>query len=440
MKRILIADDELAVRQLLDLVLRGQGYEVMTAHNGDELVRMAQDHVPDLMLVDLMMPVLDGYEAIRQMRNDTRTAHIPMVILTARATPNDVVVGFESGADDYVTKPFNIPELLARIKGHLRRASQRPVRSPLTDLPGNVLLTEEVKFRLKKDEPFAFLYLDLDNFKAFNDTYGFARGDRVIKLVADVVIDEVAKLSNEHDFIGHIGGDDFAILTHPDMVETLCINVIKTFDQRIKMLYDPKDLELGYLPGHDRQGVPRRFPIVSVSIGVVESHRRVFADHEEVSRTATEMKQFAKQQVGSSYAIDVRSIDQTYTALERRGHNQVPILLLSANDTFLDTLHAPLEEHKYRTLKAYSVLDANALLAHELQPQLICADAQLGNALWDFADTLMADTPSTVLIVLSTHAEDEDIAFTHGARAFIQVPFQVQRFLSCIVQFVRREE
>ncbi|NOK62990.1 MAG: Two-component response regulator, PleD family [Chloroflexi bacterium AL-W] len=440
MKRILIADDELAVRQLLDLVLRGQGYEVMTAQNGDELVRMAQDHVPDLMLVDLMMPVLDGYEAIRQMRNDTRTAHVPMVILTARSTPNDVVVGFESGADDYVTKPFNIPELLARIKGHLRRASQRPVRSPLTDLPGNVLLTEELKFRLKKDEPFALLYLDLDNFKAFNDTYGFARGDRVIKLVAEVVTNEVHRLATEHDFIGHIGGDDFAILTHPDMVAQLCKSVIETFDQRIRMLYDPKDLELGYLPGHDRQGVPRRFPIVSISIGVVDTNRRIFANHEEVSRTAAEMKQFAKQQVGSSYAIDVRGSDQAYTELERRGQNQPPILLLSVNDTFLDTLHAPLEEYGYRTLEAHTILDANALLAHDLRPQLICADARLGSPLWEFAQTLMSDTPSTVLIVLSEDAEDEELAFTHGARAFIQLPFQVQRFLSCIVQFVRREE
>src|SRR5205085_6802701 len=190
-KRILIADDEQAVRQLLDLVLRSQGYEVLTAQNGDQAVRMAQERVPDLVLMDLMMPHLDGYEAIRQLRNDTRTAHLPMLILTAKSTPDDVVTGFETGADDYITKPFNIPELLARIKGHLRRASQRPVRNPLTDLAGNTLLTEELKYRLKQAEPFAYLYADLDNFKAFNDTYGPARGDRVITLMADVLTEVV---------------------------------------------------------------------------------------------------------------------------------------------------------------------------------------------------------------------------------------------------------
>src|SRR5439155_17234472 len=166
-KRILIADDELAVRQLLELVLRSQGYDVLVAQNGDQLVRMAQERVPDLVVIDLMMPYLDGYEAIRQLRNDTRTAHLPMVVLTAKSTPDDVVIGFETGADDYITKPFNIPELLARIKGHLRRASQRPVRNPLTDLAGNILLTEELKYRLKGTTPFALLYVDLDNFKAF---------------------------------------------------------------------------------------------------------------------------------------------------------------------------------------------------------------------------------------------------------------------------------
>src|ERR671939_129307 len=176
----------------------------MLASNCDQLVRMAQERIPDLVLVDLMMPQLDGYEAIRQLRNDTRTAHLPMLILTAKSTPDDVVVGFETGADDYITKPFNIPELLARIKGHLRRANQQPVRNPLTGLAGNILLTEELKYRLSQPEPFAYLYVDLDNFKAFNDTYGPARGDRLITLMADVLTEALRTHGNSGDFIGHV--------------------------------------------------------------------------------------------------------------------------------------------------------------------------------------------------------------------------------------------
>src|SRR5215211_6720402 len=187
---------------------------------------MAQERVPDLVLIDLMMPQMDGYEAIRQLRNDTRTAHLPMLILTAKSTLDDVVTGFETGADDYITKPFNIPELLARIKGHLRRASQQPVRNPLTGLPGNVLLTEELKYRLKRPDRFAYLYVDLDNFKAFNDTYGPARGDRVIKLLAEVLVEQVQAHGSGNDFIGHIGGDDFAVLTGPDILDDLCQSII----------------------------------------------------------------------------------------------------------------------------------------------------------------------------------------------------------------------
>jgi DNA-binding response OmpR family regulator len=122
-QRVLIADDDPNIRQLLELTLRGDGYDVICASNGHELVRLAQERVPGLILVDLVMPYMDGYEAIRQMRNDTRTAHIPMLILTARSRSGDIVTGFESGADDYIAKPFDIAELLARVRSHLRRAA-----------------------------------------------------------------------------------------------------------------------------------------------------------------------------------------------------------------------------------------------------------------------------------------------------------------------------
>src|SRR5690606_26709342 len=156
------------------------------ANDGDQLVRMAQDTVPDLILVDLMMPLMDGFEAIRQLRNDTRTSHLPMIILTARSASSEVVVGFDSGADDYIVKPYDIDVLLARIRSHLRRAAKLPVRNPLTGLPGNVLLQAEIERQLTQRTPFSLIYIDLDNFKAFNDAYGFARGDRAIHMLAGV--------------------------------------------------------------------------------------------------------------------------------------------------------------------------------------------------------------------------------------------------------------
>src|SRR3954469_16121612 len=151
--RILIADDDPYIRQLLELALSENGYEVVSARDGHELVRLAQDRVPSLILVDLAMPRMDGYEAIRQLRNDTRTAHVPMLILTARTDAKDIVTGFETGADDYIAKPFDIGELLARVKSHLRRSAQRPVLNPLTGLPGGVLLTQAIRDRLACKRP-----------------------------------------------------------------------------------------------------------------------------------------------------------------------------------------------------------------------------------------------------------------------------------------------
>lgn len=436
-KRILIADDEPSVCRLLELVLRNEGYEVETAHNGDQLVRQAQEHVPDLLLIDLMMPQLDGYEAIRQLRNDTRTAHLPMLILTAKSAPTDLVTGFETGADDYITKPFILPELLARIKGHLRRASQRSVNNPLSGLPGNVLLSEEIKYRLKRDEPFAMLYIDLDNFKAFNDIYGPSRGDRAIKLLADVIVEAVAQYGSGNDFIGHIGGDDFAVITMPDVLDRLCKGIIASFDARVRLLYDADDLARGYLRSVDRQGVPRDFPIMAISIGGVTNRQRQFKDDEEVSRVAAEVKSFAKTKSGSSYVVDARSNAQPPVAIDRRGA-QLPVVLLVSNDLKLNNgLQTALNKEGYRVLQAPSVLDANTVLAREPKMRLLVADARLGQPLWDLAEH-MRDSASPKLMVVTRSEKDERAGRAHGVNTFIQQPFAVEAFLKMVRDVIRR--
>ena len=438
MTRILIADDEPAVRQLLELVLSGQGYEVSLAHNGAQLVRMAQERVPDLMLVDLMMPQIDGYEAIRQLRNDTRTAHVPMLILTAKSTLEDVVIGFETGADDYITKPFNIPELLARIKSHLRRANQQPVRNPLTGLAGNILLTEELKYRLSQAEPFAYLYVDLDNFKAFNDTYGPARGDRVIKLLAEVLTEVMARHGTGNDFIGHFGGDDFAVVTAPDVLDAVCQQIIAIFDERVRLLYDPEDRERGYLHGTDRQGVPRRFPMISLSIGVATNRQRTFHDYEQLARIAAEMKQYAKQGPGSSYAVDVRGQGMAPISEDRRGGHLPAVLLMIPEGDLRTFLRTTLRGRGYRTLEAPGLVEANPMLAHEPDLALIIADARLGDQLLEMSESLSADMPSVPLLVVTTRAADAQLGRTKGVLEFLQQPFTEELLLASVDRLARQ--
>jgi DNA-binding response OmpR family regulator len=425
--QILLADDERSVRQLLELVLSKEGYEVRVTHNGDELVRAAQDQVPDLIIADLMMPILDGYEAIRQLRNDTRTAHVPMMIVTAKSGPDDVVTGFETGADDYITKPFNIPELIARIKGLLRRASAQPVRNPLTGLPGNILLNEEIRYRLKNESPFAMLYIDLDNFKSFNDTYGPARGDRVIKLVAELLLEVIQHSGSKLDFIGHIGGDDFAVLTTPDTVRLICMDLIADFDQRVRALYDEPDLERGYLMGVDRQGIPRRFPIISISIGVVTNVQRSFVTYEDVSRIASEMKAFAKQQVGSSFAVDGRVGENRIIQSDRRGLHTAGVLLVCADSALRVTLMRALADTGYRVFEATGITEAHAVFARQLALALVVLDARLGEDVWELVRIVARQRQPTVILMLSDSATDEH-SDTDRVQ-YLRRPFEIAQFV-----------
>ena len=300
---ILVGDDDTNFCRLLTMLLTNAGYRVLTAHDGHALVRLAQEEMPDLLLVDLMMPQLDGYEALRQLRNDTRTAHIPMIVVTARLAPADLVSGFESGADDYVTKPVISDEFIARLKGHLRRAARRPVHSPLTGLPGNALLTEEIRYRQRHALSFALLHLDLSAFKAFNDCYGFARGDRAIHTLAEVLRATVSDPAEQGTFLGHIGGDDFALICPPERAEALCRSVITRFEALVPMLYDEADRTLGYLEALDRDGTPRRFDLMALAIGGAFHTSMRFATPEEIGRCVAEMKHHAKQYAHSVYLI-----------------------------------------------------------------------------------------------------------------------------------------
>ncbi len=410
--RILVADDDPILCMLLRETLRDAGYEVLVAHNGDELVRLAQEQSPDLLLVDLMMPLMDGFEAIRQLRNDTRTAHLPMIILTARGDSSEVVTGFDSGADDYIVKPYDIDVLLARIRSHLRRASQLPVRNPLTGLPGNVLLQAELDHHLSQQQGFDLIYIDLDNFKAFNDAYGFARGDRAIHLLANVLIEVAPK----EDFLGHIGGDDFVIIHFGLHVEELCRNIIATFDARVSSLYDEADLQRGYLLGLDRQGVMRRFGLLSLSIAVVNAHGRHFYSVDEMSKVAAELKAKAKLTPHSSYEIDRRQERKRPPLRERRGQRRPTALLLCANDQLRNDLASLLRNHGYRPLPAENIVSAHTILTRTPNPALVVTDTTYGNAFWDLYRQI--EKPP-LLFALAANEQDATAATNTGAHMVI---------------------
>jgi len=304
---VLVVDDDPDVARFVEVNLRSAGYEVSVASNGEEALERALELRPDLVLLDVMMPKLDGFEVAQRLRRDSRTSSSSIIMLTAKALSSDKVLGLSSGADDYIIKPFDPVELLARVKGTLRRAREMRALSPLTGLPGNIRIQDEIRRRVGEDHPFALLYADLDHFKAYNDFYGFVRGDRAIQAMAKLSSEVVQEVGGAEGFVGHVGGDDFLMIVQPDLAEQLADKLCKRFDQQVPDLYDGIDLDRGGIEIKDRQGNVRTFPLLTLSIGIATTAQRRFSHFGEAVAVATEMKQFAKRTDGSSYAVDRRS-------------------------------------------------------------------------------------------------------------------------------------
>ena len=305
---VLVADDDEDIVRFVEVNLRLEGFDVATASNGEEALAAAYDLAPDLVLLDVMMPSLDGYEVCQRLRSDSRTKHISVIMLTAKSMSADKVVGLTAGADDYMIKPFDPIELVARVKSALRRSREMRDVNPLTQLPGNVQVQEEVSRRVAKSEPFALVYIDLDNFKAFNDHYGFLRGDEAIKLLAGCIQDSLEAVGKEN-FLGHVGGDDFVVIVRPDVAETLASTLIAGWDRSVPTLYDEEDAARGHIEVVDRRKKMHKFGFITVSIGIASNTARYIDSHWAASEVAAEMKAFAKTEDRSSFAIDRRKED-----------------------------------------------------------------------------------------------------------------------------------
>jgi diguanylate cyclase (GGDEF)-like protein len=306
-ERVLVVDDDPDIARFIEVNLRTHGFDVHLASDGVEALEQAQELRPDLVLVDVMMPRMDGFQVVDRLRSDPRTSSVSIIMLTAKALTADKVLGITTGADDYIIKPFDPVELVARVKGTLRRAREMRAISPLTGLPGNARIQEEIQTRIRSGQPFALLYADLDNFKSYNDHYGFLRGDAALRAVGRVIQEVALEHGGSRVFVGHLGGDDFVLVSPIDMAEELCQLIIERCDREIPFLYDPEDRERGYIEVENRQGRIEQFPPLSISIGVVTTQRRKFMHPGEAVTVATELKEFAKRSSGSSYLVDRRA-------------------------------------------------------------------------------------------------------------------------------------
>jgi diguanylate cyclase (GGDEF)-like protein len=302
----LVVDDDEQVLRLVKRVLERAGFECVTVNEGAAAHDAAIEWRPDIILLDLMLGETTGDAIMAELRDDFRTRLIPVVFLTVRDSLKDKVEHLLSGADDYVTKPFIPEELVARLRAVITRSATARGLSPLTGMSGNADILREISRRLNHRDRFAVLYPDIDSFKSYNDHYGFLRGDDVIKTLATIIFEVLEEHHSAHHFAGHVGGDDFVILTEPRLAEAIASEITSRFDEAIPMLYDATDRERGWIESEERSGNILRTPMVSVSIGIVIVEGGTYSSAAAVAARASEVKGVAKRMPGSKWVLDRR--------------------------------------------------------------------------------------------------------------------------------------
>ena len=302
-KRIVVIDDEPDLREVMTLILRD--YQVKTSPCGEDGLELIRQWTPDLILVDSLMPGMGGVEVVRTVKDDVVLRHVPIIMVTAKGTVQDRVQGLQAGADDYVVKPFSTEELLARVQINLRRTERDLDANPLTRMPGNAAIMSELERLLAKDDAFAVCYVDLDRFKAYNDQYGFARGDEVIKHSARILREAVRLHGGGDDLAGHIGGDDFIFVTTRSRAARICEHVIASFDEQAPTWYDAADLERGHILVKNRRGHLEEVPLMSISLGIVRCEGGL-QHPAEIGQVGAELKHYAKSFPHSVFVWDRR--------------------------------------------------------------------------------------------------------------------------------------
>jgi diguanylate cyclase (GGDEF)-like protein len=304
--RVLAIDDSAFFRQMLQRSLEESGYVAVLARDGQEALRLLETEIPDIVIVDLTLPDIDGLEVCRRIRKDPMTTSVPLLVLTSLDEPGIEVEAIDAGADDFITKPIDPRVLDARIKMIIRRMRRERMASPLTGLPGNIAIEQDVSRRLDLDEEFCLNYADLDNFKYFNDRYGYSKGDELLLFTSRVISTAVQALGDRGDFVGHLGGDDFVYVTAPGRAEAIAMRVIDEFDAQVPELYDQSTRKRGHFTAIDRRGHSYQVPIVTISIAMVDRDARGIQNSTEMADRLVELKRYAKGQPGSSYVTERR--------------------------------------------------------------------------------------------------------------------------------------
>ena len=304
---ILLVVSETESQEFLSALLMGEGYQVTICKNQTEGFAVLDMEQFNLVIVDFSAPGVNGIEVCKHIRGSFNLRHVSVILLMEGKDPMAKIKGIYAGADDYVEKPFDPAEFLARVKASFVRMTRDLDANPLTKLPGNISLMRELENRIKSNQLFAVCYLDLNKFKEFNDGYGFEAGDKIISFTAHTIIKALKAQGSETDFLGHIGGDDFIFISTIDNWEDICKMIVDDFEKGKLEYYSEEDRGRGYIVAKNRQGQVTQVPLLGVTIAVITNEIRTFTHVAQLSSIAAELKHFAKSLGGSVYVKDRRT-------------------------------------------------------------------------------------------------------------------------------------
>lgn len=283
--RILVVEDDFDISNMLRIYFTGQGYQVEVAARGEDALEMCRKRPPDLVVLDIMLPDMDGYAVCRELRTKTRTSHIPIIFLTQKDERSDKIAGLELGADDYVTKPFDIEELKLRVGSAIRAHQRLNMTDPRTGLPSGRLIEEQLRGLMRRDD-WTFVLVGIEHLDVFNDAYGFVAGDEVLRFVALLLNDVVDKYGTNDDFLGHASNDTFTVISYSDNTQAMIEALGERFAEEIHPHYNFMDSERGGIALSDGSVGP----LMTLSFGVVSGRDETFADIREITETVAERR------------------------------------------------------------------------------------------------------------------------------------------------------
>ncbi len=290
--RILVVEDDFDISNMLQLYFKSQGYEVYVAPRGGVALEMTRQKMPNVIVLDIMLPDIDGYEVCRQLRTNLRTSHIPIIFLTQKDERSDKIHGLELGADDYITKPFDVEELRLRVRNTIKSAEIASLTSPSTGLPSGRLIEEQLR-EIMRQEDWGILYIGINGLNAFNEVYGFVAGEEVLRFTGMLLNDVIDELGTADDFVGHIGGDDFWIITRKGLIEPIKEGLEERFEKDVGTHYDFMARQQGYIVVTADDGSEKKVPLMNLAIGTLTAEDGPFADIREITEAAAEARRQA---------------------------------------------------------------------------------------------------------------------------------------------------